>query len=92
MDFKLLTCFPIFWAKHLLMMHFIQDLSLNFYFFLDIYLHGCGSSVDNKRWYHISTSYWVENLQLSFCLSIKNTHDFEWYTKILWPNEMKMLG
>ena len=33
-----------------------------------------------------------ENLQLSFCLSIKRTHEFKWYTKTLWPNGMKMLG
>ena len=37
-------------------------------------------------------SYWVENLQLSFCLSIKITHEFKWYAKTLWPNEMKMFG
>ena len=54
-------------------MHFIENLSLNFHSFLDLYLNGIGSSVDNNRWYRISTSYWVENLQLPFCLSIK-TH------------------
>ena len=74
------------------MMHFIQNLRLNFHYLLELYMHGSGSSVDNNRWYHISTSYWVENLQLSFCLSIKSTHEFKWYTKTLWPNGMKMLG
>ena len=65
---KLLTCFVIFWAKQQLMMHFIQNLSLDFHSFLDLYLNGSGSSVDNNWWYRISTSYWVENMQLSFCL------------------------
>ena len=50
------------------------------------------ASFDNNRWYCISTGYWVENLQLSFCLSIKSTHEFKWYTKTLWPNGMKMIG
>ena len=89
---KLLTCFVIFWAKQQLMMHFIQTLSLNFHSFLDLYLSGIGSSVDNNRWYRISTSYWVENLQLTFCLSIKSTHEFKWCAKTLLPNVMKMLG
>ena len=53
---------------------FYSNLSLNFYFFLDLYVNGIASSVDNSRWYSISTSYWVENLQLPFCLSIKSTH------------------
>ena len=73
-------------------MHFIQNLSLNLHCFLDIYLHGSGSLVENNQWYCISTSYWVENLQLSFCLSITRTHEFEWYTNTLWTNGMKMLG
>ena len=49
------------------MMLFIQNVSLNFRSFLDIYPYGSGSSVDNNRSYCISTSYWVENLQLSLC-------------------------
>ena len=89
---KLLTGFAIFWEKQQLMMHFIQNLSLNFHSFLDLYMNGIGSSVDNNRWYRISTSYWVENLQLPFCLSIKSTHEFKWYARTLWPNGMKMLG
>ena len=89
---KLLTCFAMFWAKQQLMMHFIQNLSLNFHSFLDIYMNGIGSSVDNNRWYRISTSYWVENLQLPFCLSVKSTHEFKCYARTLWPNGMKMLG
>ena len=71
---------------------FYSNLSLNFHFLLDLHVHGIGSSVDNNRWYRISTSYWVENLQLPFCLSIKSTHEFKWYAKTLWPNGMKMLG
>ena len=67
---KLLICFVIFWAKQQLMIHFIKKLSLNFHSFLDLYLNGIGSSVDNYRWYRISTSYWVENLQLPFCLNL----------------------
>ena len=89
---KLLTCFVIFWAKQQLMIHFIHNLSSDFHSFLDLYLNGSGSLVDINRWYRISTSYWVENLQLLFCLSIKSTHEFKWYTKALWPNGMKMLG
>ena len=76
----------MFWDKQQLMMHFIQNLSLNFHSLLELYMH------DNNRWYRISTSYWVENLQLSFCWSVKSTHEFKWYTKTLWPNWMKMLG
>ena len=64
---KLLT-FVTFWVKEQLMMHFIQNLNLDFHSFLDLYLNGSGASVDNNQWYRISTVYWVENLQLSFCL------------------------
>ena len=60
-------------------MHFIQNLSLHFHSFLHLYLNGNSSSVDNNRWYRISTSYWVKNLQLSSCLSIESTHEFKWY-------------
>ena len=27
----------------------------------------------------VATSYWVKNLHLSFVLSIKSTHEFEWH-------------
>ena len=37
---KLLTFFVTFWAKLQLMMHFIQNLSLYFHSFLDLYLNG----------------------------------------------------
>ena len=37
---NLLTFFVIFWAKLQLMMHFIQNLSLDFHSFLDLYLNG----------------------------------------------------
>ena len=63
---------------------FYSSLSLDFHFFLDLYVNGIGSSVDNNRWYRIRTSYWVENLQLPFCLSIKSTHEFKWYAETLW--------
>ena len=53
---KLLTYFVMFWAKQQLMMHFIQNLSLNFHSLLELYKHGSGSSVDNNRWYR----FWVE--------------------------------
>ena len=56
------------------MMHFIQNLSLNFLSFLDLYLNESGSSMDNNRWYRINRSYWVENRQLSFCLSTLKAH------------------
>ena len=88
----MLICFVIFWSKQQLMMHLIQKLSLNFHSFLDLYLSGIGSSIDNNRWDRISTSYWIKNLQLPFCLSIKSTHEFKWYANTLWPNVMKMLG
>ena len=89
---KLLTCFVTFWAKQQLMIHFIHNLSLDFPSFLDLYLNGSGSLVDNSQWYRISMSYWVEILQLSSRLSIKSTQEFKRYTKALWPNEMKILG
>ena len=71
---------------------FYSNISLNFHFLLDLYVNGIGSSVENNRLYRISMSYWVENLQLPFCLSIKSTREFKWYAKTLWPNGMKMLG
>ena len=84
---KLLTCFIIFFGKT------VNDAfySKFIHSFLDLYVHGSGSSVDNKRWYRNSTSHSVENPQLSFCLSIKSTHEFKWYIKTLWPNGLKML-
>ena len=36
---KLLTCFVIFRVKQQLMLHFIQNLSLDFHSFLDLYLN-----------------------------------------------------
>ena len=50
------------------MMNFIQNLSVVFRSFLDLYLNGSGSSVEDNRWYRISVGYWVENMQLLFCL------------------------
>ena len=98
----------IYRAIQQLMMHFIQNLSLGFHSFLDLYLNGSGSSVDNNWWYGISTSYWVENQQLSFCLfstsywvenlelsiCLLKTHINlnGIYTKTLWSNGIKMLG
>ena len=87
---KLLTCFVTFWVKEQLMMHFIQNLNLDFHSFLDLYLNGSGASVDNNRWYCMS--YWGENLQLLFCLPIKSTHKYKWYIKTLCPYGMKILG
>ena len=55
-------------------------------------LNGSCSLVDKNRWYCISRSYWVENLQLPFCFSVKRTHEFKWYTKTLWPNGKKKIG
>ena len=75
-----------------LMIHFIQNLSLNFHSFPGLYLNGTSSSVDSNHWYRISTSYCVKNLQLSSCLSIKSTYEFKRYTKTSWHNGMKMLG
>ena len=79
-------------------MRFIQKLSLNFHSFLDLHLNGSmgvAHQLTINWWYRINTSYSVENLQLSFCLSslsIKSTHEFKWYTQTLWPNGMKILG
>ena len=82
-----LTCVVIFWAKQQLMMHFNQNLSLNFLSFLDIYLNGSGSSGDNNQWYCISSSYWVDkacinsnHLNFIFCdkryFSFKNSQQW----------------
>ena len=56
------------------MMNLIQNLSLNFLSFLDLYLNGSGSSGGNNRWYRISRSYWVENWQFLFSLFISKAH------------------
>ena len=37
----------------------IQDLRLNVHSYLDIFLHGSGSSFDN-HWRHNTTNYWIE--------------------------------
>ena len=45
----------MFWEKHQLRMHFIQNLSLSFLSFLDLYLNESGSSDDNNwcyPWYY----------------------------------------
>ena len=34
-------------------MHFIQNLSLDFHSFFDLYLNGSSSSVDNNQWHRI---------------------------------------
>ena len=58
----------------------VQGLILIFYSFLDLFLHGSSSSADNYRQYQQRYhKYWVEILKLSFGLSIKSTHQFEWY-------------
>ena len=31
----------------------------------------------------VTMSYWVEKMQLSFCLFIKSARQFKWYTKTL---------
>ena len=41
----------MFWEKQQLTMHFIQNLSLNFLSFLDLYLNESDSLNDNNRWY-----------------------------------------
>ena len=62
-----------------LMRCFIRDLRLNFHFFQDLFLLGVAlqftiiGSVNNN----VNTSYRVENMQLSFDLSIKRTQEFE---------------
>ena len=63
-----------------LMRYFIQDLRLDFQLFLDLFCY-LGSS----RWMatiarisnNVNTSYWVENLQLLFDLSIKRAYEFQ---------------
>ena len=58
----------------------VQGLILIFYSFLNLFLHGSSSSVDNYRQYQQRYhKYWVKILKLSFALSIKSTHQFEWY-------------
>ena len=83
---KLWTCFVIIWAKRQVKIQFILNLSLNFYSSLDLYLNGSGPSVENNSLYRIGTSYWVENLQLSFHLPTKSIDEFKWYTKNLCLN------
>ena len=59
---------------------FFSNLSLNFHFFLDLYVNGIGSSVDSNRWYRISKSYWVENLRFHFVSLLKahmNLYDIQ---------------
>ena len=63
-----------------LMRCFIHDLRLDFQLFLDLFC--ClGTSLSMAPIARISnnvnTSYWVENLQLLFDLSIKRAHEFE---------------
>ena len=82
----------MFWTKHQSMMNLIQNLSLNFLSFLDLYLNESGSLGGNNRWYRISRSYWVENLQLLFCLFILKAHmSLNGMQRLFWPNGKKML-
>ena len=53
-------------------MHFIQNLSLSFHSFLDLHLNGSmgvAHPLTTIGGIDMGTSYSVENLQLSFCLS-----------------------
>ena len=78
-------------------MHFIENLSLNFLSFWDLYLNESGSSGDNNRWYP-----WCHGIALAGATEskigsfhfvyIKSTLEFKWYTKNLWPSGKKMLG
>ena len=120
--------------KNTLWRCFIQDLSLDFHYYIDLFLHGRSSSFDNHWWYQEryqfrkscpyleffwpafsrirteyreirsispysvrmrentdqkNSKYWnfsrsdhellLKNLHLSFEVSIKSTHEFEWY-------------
>ena len=79
----------VFWAA--VNDAFYSKFKLKFSFLSRSLSDGSSSSIDNNQWYRISTSYWVENLQLSSCLSIKSTREFKWCTKTLWHNGMKIL-
>ena len=63
---------------------FIQDLSLNVHFYLDLFLHGC--DIGGIRW--VTTSYRVKNLHLSFGVSIKSTYlnGRKWLVQMGWKN------
>ena len=70
----------MFWAKQQLRMHFIQNLSLNVFSFLDLHLNESGSSGDNNRWYPwyhgIALEGTIESKIFSFhfvCLYLKHT-------------------
>ena len=56
-------------SKQQLIRYFIQDLSLNFHSYLDVFLYGSSSSFNNlwlcHQRYH-GSKIWVENLHLSF--------------------------
>ena len=55
---------------------FVQDLSLNVHSYLNLFLNGSISSLDNGS---VTTSYWVKNMHLSLVAYVKITHECEWY-------------
>ena len=59
---KLLTCFVIFRVKQQLMLHFIQNLSLDFHSFLDLYLHGKAHQLTT-----IGGIAWAQAIGSKFC-------------------------
>ena len=66
---------------------FIQDLSLNVHYYLDLFLHRRSSSSDNHWWYQQhSHELLAKNLHLSFDVSIKSTVPTEFVAEIDWKN------
>ena len=75
-------------SKQLLMRCFIQDLSLNVHSYLDLFLHGCSSSFDNKWWYQQYYHELLGQISASFIRSIKACRNLNgrWWL-IKWTEE-----
>ena len=58
------TCSVMFWAKTAVNDAFYSKLKFKFYFLFRFLLEWEWLINDNNRWYCISRSCWVENLQL----------------------------
>ena len=68
----------------------IQDLSLNAYSYLDLFIHASNSSlttIDGTN--NVTTRYWVKNRDLSFVVSIKSMDEFAWY-RVTCLNELEV--
>ena len=73
---KLLICFIVFWVKQQFMMYFIQNVFIPFssLFCMEVTYHLTTIAIGGVS---VTMSYWVEKMQLSFCLFIKSAHQFK---------------